>query len=383
VLDILEGDQVCNITRGQIDLKEGCTASGREDFGATVSFAELAAVYLKPMAEFLARQCNRHQDLPNEDWKRKQALVGWEEIMQMFGMMLVNVASPMDNLESYLHSEHNSGLARNRWQKISKLLFFSPQDLVAVCNDAIKQRITPSGRLCLDESIWATKLNIVGVREHPEKPDKHGLKLIHLACSLSAKGRAYCWHFLPDYYESPIKPGQALSAMELAVGNMDKHVINADRWFGKLYWLHAHPNVRAVFALKSDGMKGALKFLANELEENEYRVFQWKHVLLSLHNGVDLNIVASTAHDVMAEIDPPVLVPVTQRLGLAPRLSPTAAADLCKLQQDTLQELCTLLGEPTHGAKKDLVERISRQSLPLEQKTDYRKVHKRQILMCY
>jgi len=128
--------------------------------------------------------------------------------------------------------------------------------------------------------------------------------------------------------------------------------------------------VNAVMAVKFGSESEVFSFMTRDLYKGEYRVYEWKNLLISIHNSIDLNIVVSSAHAVLNDALPPRPPNAAQQVGLPSRLSPTATADLVLLKNDTLQQLARALGESESGTKGELIARISRQPLPLPDKSD-------------
>jgi hypothetical protein len=265
--------------------------------------------------------------------------------MTMIGMVLDNIAERPVTLKGYVREQKHSGLSSHRWDKIISLLTFDIESLLRRCNAISKRHVKAAPWVSLDETIWPSEGGWPGVRDHPEKPIKHGMKVFNLGFRLPVTKRSWCWHFFPDHYASCLKPAEALDCAVATLDDPQYHVITADRWFGSVAWLQAKPTVRAVFTVKHGTEPSVFDFMTQDLYKGEYRVFKWKNALVSLHNGIDLNIVVSTAHVPQGGV-PPRRVPVAAlQAGLPPRFTPEQAADLANLKFETLQSLARRLGE--------------------------------------
>jgi hypothetical protein len=370
LLDQLEAEDVRNVTRADLDLKSHCSRKATVSFGRAATLRELCDAYLLPLAHFLADACNSQQHLPTRPDLRAAALIKPEEIMTMFGMMLFCIAHRPATLTEYLRAPNRSGLSANRWEKITSLLMFNIDSLIRCCNATFKLCLTAAGWVSFDETIWASDGGWLGVRDHPEKPITRGVKVFHLGFRLPLTGRSYCWHFFPDRYSDCLKPAETLDCAVAALDNPSHHIITADRWFGSVAWLQSKPTVNAVMAVKFGSESQAFTFMTRDLYKGEYRVYEWKNLLVSIHNNIDLNIVISSAHAPLDQAPPHQPPNAAQQVGLLSRLCPTATADLAKLKNDTLQQLARALGESESGSKAELIGRIGRQPLPLPDKSD-------------
>jgi hypothetical protein len=369
-LDEIEGEDITNVTNSEIGVQSHLNRKATFSFGRADSIGDVCGAFLRPLAVYIAQCCNSNQRLSTRVDQAEAASIKQEEIMKMFGMMLRVIADPTTTLEEYVRSDRQEGLTIHRWGKIRSLLSFNVGVLVQKCNVTFQRLVTPGSRMSLDETIWACDAAWLGVRDHPEKPITRGVKVIHLGFRFANTARSYCWHFEPDRFPDVIKASEALDTAALSLPTPGTHIITADRWFGSIAWPQAHPQLHTVMALRENVDADIVKFMSRDLNLNEYRVFEWRNALISIHKSLDMNVVVSTAHRVVTPAPPATPAPTAILLGHPPRYTPEQAVDLAQLMLDTLQAMARSYGAPSSGTKAELIGRITGQPIPVPQPED-------------
>jgi hypothetical protein len=251
-------------------------------------------------------------------------------------------------------------LGQNRYKTLRKYLEFTYGSAFDIFNKDQRAQVKVGAEVAIDESSWPyhgpTDFHVF----LPRKPEPNMIRAYTVAMPMSISNRPYCVGVLPDLRRPTYTDAEIFAWTEELLRDHRCHPVcdcldqtavdwTADKFFGNLAHLEAHPNQRMTLAISAKRL-GAIGLIGKlGLKRGESRVFSKGNVLLSVYVDNKVLWTVSNCFGLKDSLDPDLRYRGTNFVRNVPSLSEHAFQNLLQWSADDLARLADRLSLSTSG----------------------------------